>query len=129
MKTPSERSGRARLRFSGFFGQPGNVMFLLFYDIVAEVIAAQRSAASALLVAFGKCHERCGCVTFREIYKGCSTPESGHSVDLNEVLIRQRPARKLSEFAADRERSKIDADETDPVDEGRHFRLRRVVVA
>src|SRR6266849_3837946 len=54
---------------------------------------------------------------------------SGHSANLDEILVRQRSARKLSELAADRERSKIDADETDPVDEGRHFPLRRVVVA
>jgi hypothetical protein len=37
------------LRISAIFGQPGNVMFSLFYDIIAEVIAAQRFLASALL--------------------------------------------------------------------------------
>jgi hypothetical protein len=38
------------LRISGFSGQPGNVMFSTFYDIIAEVIAAQRFSALALLV-------------------------------------------------------------------------------
>jgi hypothetical protein len=42
-------------------------MFLKFYDIIAKVIAAHRFVASALLVPFGKCHETCGCITFREI--------------------------------------------------------------
>jgi hypothetical protein len=50
-------------------------MFCLFYDIIAKVLAAQRFSVSALLVAFGKCHERCGCVTFREIYEGGIGPE------------------------------------------------------
>jgi hypothetical protein len=38
------------LRISAFAGQPGNVMFSLFYDIIAEVIAAQRFPAWAVLV-------------------------------------------------------------------------------
>jgi hypothetical protein len=38
------------LRISEIFGQPGNVMFSLFYDIIAKVIAAQRFPALALLV-------------------------------------------------------------------------------
>jgi hypothetical protein len=38
------------LRISVFAGQPGNVMKLAFYDIIAEVIAAQRFAALALFV-------------------------------------------------------------------------------
>jgi hypothetical protein len=37
------------LRISGFLAQPGNVMFSIFYDIIAEVIAAQRFPALALL--------------------------------------------------------------------------------
>src|SRR5438876_4933142 len=52
-----------------------------------------------------------------------------NSADLDEILVRQRSAGKLSELAADRERSEIDADEVDPVDECRHFRLRCVIVA
>jgi predicted aminopeptidase len=59
------------LRISGFLTQPGNVMFSVFYDIIAEVIAAQRFVAPVLLLAFGKCHETCGCVTFREICVVC----------------------------------------------------------
>jgi hypothetical protein len=39
----------ASLRISGFLAQPGNVMFCCFYDIIAEVIAAQRFPALALL--------------------------------------------------------------------------------
>jgi 3-methyladenine DNA glycosylase Mpg len=38
------------LRISAIFGQPGNVMFYMFYDIIAEVIAAQRFPAWAVLV-------------------------------------------------------------------------------
>jgi hypothetical protein len=37
------------LRISAFFGQPGNVMFCIFYDIIEKVIAAQRFSALALL--------------------------------------------------------------------------------
>jgi hypothetical protein len=37
------------LRISGFLAQPGNVMFSVFYDIIAEAIAAQRFPALALL--------------------------------------------------------------------------------
>src|SRR2546428_12907360 len=51
-----------------------------------------------------------------------------NSADLHEILVRQRSAGKLSELAADRERSKIDADEADPVDECGYFCLCRVVV-
>jgi hypothetical protein len=36
-----------------------------------------------------------------------------HLADLGEILVRERPAGKLSELASDRERSKIDADEAD----------------
>jgi hypothetical protein len=39
----------ASLRISGFAGQPRNVMFSIFYDIIAEVIAAQRLPAWTLL--------------------------------------------------------------------------------
>jgi hypothetical protein len=39
----------ASLRINEFFGQPRNVMFSLFYDIIAEVIAAQRLPAWTLL--------------------------------------------------------------------------------
>jgi DNA-binding transcriptional LysR family regulator len=52
---------------------------------------------------------------------------SGHSADLDEILVRQRSAGKLSELAADGERSKIDAGEADPVDECCYFRLCCVV--
>jgi hypothetical protein len=70
MKTASERSGRTRAH-QRIFGQPGNVMFSTFHDIIAESTAAQRFAVSALLVTFAKCHETCGCVTFREICVVC----------------------------------------------------------
>jgi hypothetical protein len=43
-------------------------MFYLFYDIIAEVIAAQRFPAWMLLVDARKCHEMCGYITFREIF-------------------------------------------------------------
>jgi hypothetical protein len=43
-------SKHASLRISGFSGQPGNVMNVIFYDIIAKVIAAQRFLALALLV-------------------------------------------------------------------------------
>jgi hypothetical protein len=35
-------------------------MFCLFYDIIAEAIAAQRFPALALLALARKCHEMCG---------------------------------------------------------------------
>jgi hypothetical protein len=41
----------ASLRISGFFAQPRNLMKLMFYDIIAKVIAAQRFVASGLLLA------------------------------------------------------------------------------
>src|ERR1700692_2633157 len=41
-----------------------NVMKYYFYDILAEAIAAQRVSALMLLLAFGKCHDTYGCVTF-----------------------------------------------------------------
>jgi len=53
-------------------------MFSLFYDILAEVIAAQRFPVWVLLVAFGKCHERCGYITFREICVVRCYPNSRH---------------------------------------------------
>ena len=53
-----------------FYGQPGNVMFYTFYDIIAEVIAAQRFPTLALLALARKCHETCGYVTFCEISGG-----------------------------------------------------------
>jgi hypothetical protein len=63
----------------------------------------------------------------------CTADKKGQqyraSADLDEILVRQRSAGKLSELAADRERSKIDADEADLVDECRHFRLCCAVVA
>jgi len=62
------------LRISGFSGQPGNVMKLVFYDIIAEVIAAQRFVALALLALARKCHEMCGYVTFCEILGGLHHP-------------------------------------------------------
>jgi len=39
----------ASLRINEFFGQPRNVMFYLFYDIIEKALAAQRFLASALL--------------------------------------------------------------------------------
>jgi len=54
---------------------------------------------------------------------------SNRSADLDEILVRQRFAGKLSELAADGERPKIDADEADPVDQCHYFRLCCVVVA
>jgi hypothetical protein len=60
----------ANLRISAIFGQPGNVMKCLFYDIIAETIATQRFPALALLALARKCHETCGCVTFCEISGG-----------------------------------------------------------
>lgn len=51
------------------------------------------------------------------------------SFDLDQVLVWQWPARKLSKLAADRERSKVDAGEADPFDERRYFGFRRVVIA
>jgi hypothetical protein len=65
----------ASLRINEFFGQPGNVMFSIFYDIIAKIIAAQRFPALALLALARKCHETCGCVTFYEICVGCFSPE------------------------------------------------------
>jgi hypothetical protein len=46
-----QRGLAAHVRISGFSDNRGNVMFSYFYDIIAEVIAAQRFAALALLVA------------------------------------------------------------------------------
>jgi hypothetical protein len=60
----------ASLRISAFAGQPGNVMKLVFYDIIAKVIAAQRFPALAFSALARKCHEMCGYVTFCEIF-GC----------------------------------------------------------
>jgi hypothetical protein len=39
----------ASLRISAFAGQPGNVMFCCFYDIIEKAIAAQRLPAWTLL--------------------------------------------------------------------------------
>jgi hypothetical protein len=36
--------------------------------------------------------------------------------DLDEILVRERPAGKLSDLVSNRERSKNDADEGDPLD-------------
>jgi hypothetical protein len=58
----------ASLRINEFFGQPRNVMKYMIYDIIAEVIAAQRFSALALLALARKCHETCGYVTFCEIF-------------------------------------------------------------
>jgi hypothetical protein len=63
------------LRISAIFGQPGNVMNATFYDIITEVIAAQRFVALALLALARKCHEMCGCVMFRQICEGGFSPE------------------------------------------------------
>jgi hypothetical protein len=60
----------ANLRISAIFGQPGNVMNVIFYDIIAKVIAAQRFTTRALLALARKCHETCGCVTFCDICEG-----------------------------------------------------------
>jgi hypothetical protein len=49
-------------------------MFYIFYDIIAEAIAAQRFSALALLALGRKCHETCGCVTFCDICEGCLSP-------------------------------------------------------
>src|ERR1035437_8773313 len=65
------------LRISAIFGQPGNVMFCLFYDIIAETIATQRFPACAVLALARKCHEMCGYVTFRDICEGCITAKRG----------------------------------------------------
>jgi hypothetical protein len=54
-----------------------NVMFSIFYDIIAKVIAAQRFPALALLVDARKCHEMCGCVTFYDILGGLFLSWSG----------------------------------------------------
>jgi hypothetical protein len=54
-------------------------MKLYFYDIITEVIAAQRFPALALLALARKCHETCGYVTFCEIL-GCPLfPKSGQT--------------------------------------------------
>ena len=45
-------------------------MKLVFYDIIEEVVAAQRFPALALLVGARKCHETCVSVTFYEILGG-----------------------------------------------------------
>jgi hypothetical protein len=44
---------------------------VLFYDIIAEIIAAQRFLTLVLLVLARKCHEMYGCVTFYDICEGC----------------------------------------------------------
>jgi hypothetical protein len=67
----------ASLRISAFFGQPGNVMFCCIYDIITEVIAAQRVSALAPLVDARKCHEMCGYVTFYDILGGLFLSWSG----------------------------------------------------
>src|SRR5947209_4551032 len=51
------------------------------------------------------------------------------SSDLYKVLVRQRPSGKLRELAANRERSEINADKADAIDERCYLRLRRAVVA
>jgi hypothetical protein len=51
---------------------------VLFYDIIANVIAAQRFVALALSALARKCHETYGYVTFYEICVGCFTAKSGH---------------------------------------------------
>jgi hypothetical protein len=68
----------ASLRISGFAGQPRNVMFSVFYDIIAKAIAAQCFLTLVLLALARKCHEMCGCVTFYDICEGCFTVKSGH---------------------------------------------------
>jgi hypothetical protein len=70
MKPASKRSGPRTLAHHDF-SDNANVMFSAFYDIIAKVTAAQRFIALALFAAFGKCHERYGCVTFREICGVC----------------------------------------------------------
>src|SRR5258705_874467 len=54
---------------------------------------------------------------------------SRHLPNLDEVLVRQWPARKLRKLAADLERSEIDPGETQPFDERRYLALCRCVVA
>jgi hypothetical protein len=51
------------------------------------------------------------------------------SADLDQILVRQGSAGKLTKLAADRERSQIDAGEADPVDERRSFSLCCGIVA
>jgi hypothetical protein len=52
-------------------------MFSIIYDIITEVIAAQRFLASALSALAWKCHETCGYVTFYDIFGPVpSTPQS-----------------------------------------------------
>jgi hypothetical protein len=75
----ADLSKPASLRISSFFGQPGNVMFLLFYDIIEKAIAAQRFPALALLALARKCHEMRGCVTFHDICEGYITLEGGQT--------------------------------------------------
>jgi len=49
-------------------------MNVIFYDIIAKVIAAQRFTTRALLALARKCHETCGCVAFHDICEGCFSP-------------------------------------------------------
>ena len=55
-----------------------------------------------------------------------TTPELA---DPDEVLIRQWPAGKLCELAADREWAKVDAGESEAIDQRSHLRLRGAVIA
>jgi hypothetical protein len=80
------------LRISAIFGQPGNVMFLLFYDIIAKVIAAQRFLALELLALGRKCHEMCGYVTFCEIFDVRYASDSDRILRCSEMT---RSANKL----------------------------------
>jgi hypothetical protein len=67
------------------------------------------------------CDLHVGFISLRRLFPECPHfgfgPNTGISADLDEILVRQRSARKLGELATDRERSKIDADEADPVDQ------------
>ena len=54
-------------------------------------------------------------------------PASSSNPD--EVLVGQRAAGKLHEFATDRERPEINARKPDAIDQLRHLRLRALVVA
>ena len=59
-------------------------MKLIFYDIIAKVVAAQRFLALELLALGRKCHEMCGYVTFYEICGVRCTPNSRQILRRNE---------------------------------------------
>src|SRR5712671_4309345 len=70
-------------------------------------------------------------IVFSPSATGTASPHPANAGlrNLDEVLVRQRSSGELRELAADRQRSKINAEEADAVDQRRDLRLRRRIIA